>query len=303
MSDAWLIIGIFVAAFILWAYTGGPDRPISFAGPYITPIADFGDMQEGYDDEGGRAAPVSWRSGSGRLDSLWARDGSADAYGETSPYTGDVNISSGSGGPSQTEASQEYVAIRVASGAGSVNVTGWRIMSMESGASVTIPQAQPIAQQAGSADVVLAPGGEAFISTGSSPIGASFRENACIGYIANRYQFSPALGGSSCPAPADELGAFFEGDGAAYNECREAVRGFARCEVPTAPSGISSRCRSFIQERLNYPGCVRVHQDDAEFFGDTWRVYLGQRTELWRTDNETLRLVDREGRTVDVYAY
>ncbi len=47
-NDAMFIIGLFVFFFLLWAFSGGPSRPISFAGPYITPITNEGQTQAGY---------------------------------------------------------------------------------------------------------------------------------------------------------------------------------------------------------------------------------------------------------------
>ena len=299
MSDAWLIIGIFVFAFILWAATGGPNRPISFAGPYLTPISTIGDAEGDYSEEGTdtRGGGTSWW-GSANND----RDKELAIWGTVSPFKDQVRIGSGSGGPGATDLAREYVTMRATSDAESVNVTGWQIMSMKTGASVTIPQAQIIAQQAGSSNIILNSGQEVIVSTGRSLVGASFRDNACTGYLAQGRTFTPSLR-TSCPAPLDELGDFFEGDASSYNECRETVRSFQRCTAPSIPRGTSSRCRNFIEDRLSYAGCVRVHKNDAEFYADTWRVYVDRSKELWRTDNETLRLVDREGRTVDVYTY
>jgi hypothetical protein len=299
MSDAWLIIGIFVFAFILWAATGGPNRPISFAGPYLTPINTVGDIETG--GTGGSSWWNSTGTGGNNGGGSWG-NGNLEEWGEVSPFSNQVQISSGASGPAATSVSAEYVSIRATSGASDVDVTGWKVISMETGATATIPQAQIIARQGGSANVMLKPSHEVVMSTGSSPLGSSFRENTCIGYAAQGRTFTPSLR-NSCPTALDELGNFFEGDAAAYNECRDAVSSFGRCTVPESPRGVSSRCRAFISDRLNYAGCVRVHQADADFYGNNWRVYLGSRTELWRTDNETLRLVDREGRTVDVYTY
>lgn len=295
MSDAWLIIGIFAFAFILWLATGGPNRPISFAGPYLTPMTTIGDVDGDYGEDdatnGDNSSGTSWWGS-------W-NDEDATIWGTVSPFKDQVRIASGS---SATDASREYVVIRASSGTKDVSITGWQIMSMKTGATVIIPQSQIIAAQAGTADIILDAGQEVIISSSVSPIGASFRENSCTDYLTQGRTFTPSLR-ASCPAPLDELGAFFEGDAAAYNECREVVRSFQRCTVPSVPRGTSNRCREFIEDRLSYAGCVQAHKHDAEFYGGTWRVYLNRATELWRTDNETLRLLDRDDRTVDVYTY
>ena len=47
-SDGLFFLGVIAFFFILWFATGGPTRPMSFAGPYITPITDVGTVSSGY---------------------------------------------------------------------------------------------------------------------------------------------------------------------------------------------------------------------------------------------------------------
>jgi hypothetical protein len=47
-SPGTFIIGFFAFFFLLWLIGGGPHKPISFAGPYITPITDPNSVQTGY---------------------------------------------------------------------------------------------------------------------------------------------------------------------------------------------------------------------------------------------------------------
>lgn len=295
MGDAWLIIGIFAFAFVLWASTGGPDRPISFAGPYITPITDVGDIQEGYGED-------SWG-----IRSLWSsrssgsRDTEEDA-GTPSPAQGDVSIVSGAGGPSSSDPATEYIAIRASSAPGDIDITGWRLVSLKTGAEARIAQGTVTPGSSVTSNIILHPSDEAIITTGSSPAGSSFRENMCTGYFASTRTYVPRLE-NSCPSPTQELGDFFEGTATNYDSCREYVSEFSRCETATVTGSMPSACRRFIEDRLNYAGCVRVHQSDPGFMGDRWRIYLGSSKQLWRSDNETIRLLDREGRTVDQYSY
>jgi hypothetical protein len=309
MGQAWAVIAIFVFVFILWVSTGGPTKPISFAGPYITPITDVGDVQGGYgedidigtDNKSSESGSRIWsvKSVVGRFEN---RLGSGANVGPVSPLADRVRIVSGAGGPSGSDTKSEYIVIRSTSES-AVDVTGWRIVSKKSGASVTIPQAERIARSGALANVVLNEGDEVVITTGGSPSGASFRENKCAGYLDND-RFVPALATRSCPAPLDELGDFFPTNAPTYEACRDVVHSFARCEEPrNVPREASSECKNFINTRLNYQGCVLGHSKDADFFGRTWRVFLGRSAELWRSDNEALKLLDREGRTVDVYSY
>lgn len=303
MSDAWFVIGIFLFAFILWVSTGGPTRPISFAGPYITPITDVDDTQSGYGDDinvntGSRSGLWSVRSVFGRFENSL---GDNEDPGVVSPAAGNVRIVSGAGGPGGTTAEREYVVLRAE--ADSVDITGYRLLSSRSGANVAIPSGTTAPRSGVASNIVLADGEEAVITTGNSPVGGSFRENKCSGYLGVT-SFTPPLANRSCPSPTDELGRGYAGDATSYQECRTIVSRIPRCEAnPSAPREASSECKRFINTRLNYQGCVDAHFNDEDFRGDTWRVYLNQSRELWRSDNETIRLLDREGRTVDIYSY
>lgn len=307
MGDAWLIIAVFVFAFILWVSTGGPSRPISFAGPYITPITTPEDTQEGYgslefdipNSEGGSGERV-WGTKSvvDRFENRLNRNNAP----ASSAAAGSVSISSGSGGPSGTQPSREYVTLR-ASGGSPVNVTGWRLVSEKTGVSATIPQAAGApARGAALSSVTLAPGDEVIITTGASPVGSSFRENKCTAYL-DRGNFVPALSASSCPSPSEELGDFYQGSASSYDACRSVVSRLPRCQAVAAPREASASCKAFIDSRLSYEGCVNSHFNDGDFRGDTWRIYLNRTSDLWRSDNETIKLLDTAGRVVDTYSY
>ncbi len=47
-ADALLVIACLVMIYVAWIVTGGPTRPISHAGPYITPITRQGEESQGY---------------------------------------------------------------------------------------------------------------------------------------------------------------------------------------------------------------------------------------------------------------
>lgn len=47
-ADALLVIACLVMIYVAWIVTGGPSRPISKAGPYITPITRSGEESQGY---------------------------------------------------------------------------------------------------------------------------------------------------------------------------------------------------------------------------------------------------------------
>lgn len=47
-ADALLVIACLVMIYVAWIVTGGPSRPISQAGPFITPITRPGEESQGY---------------------------------------------------------------------------------------------------------------------------------------------------------------------------------------------------------------------------------------------------------------
>lgn len=55
--------------------------------------------------------------------------------------------------------------------------------------------------------------------------------------------------------------------------------------------------------KLDYPTCIARHKDDADFYGRTWRIYLGQRWEMWANDSEIISLFDQFGRLVSAKTY
>lgn len=210
-------------------------------------------------------------------------------------------------GAGSSDPKNEYVEISVSQDAGApVNISGWTLLSDATSNTVVIPKGTEVPTSGvvnATQDIVLTPGKRAIIVSGSSPIGASFRENKCIGYFSTFQQFSPSLP-QNCPTPSDELSTYY---GAGYIRdvaCIEAVNKLPRCQVTLSPpANLSGVCQNFMIQYLNYNGCVGAHQNDADFRGDVWRVYLNRTTPLWRTRYEIVKLLDANGKTVDAFGY
>lgn len=304
-GDGLFFIGIIIFIFIVWVATGGPSRPISFAGPYITPITDVGTVQQGYGDTGTANSRSVWAEITDIDEGLAnLQRGASDlrAYGVASPYEGSVQIV-GYGGASATDPDEEYITLSV-SGDESVLISGWSLVSSASGYGARIPGGSEL-PRAGSINelgpIILAPGEEAIVVSGSSPIGISFKENMCTGYFAERQTFVPSLG-MRCPTAYDEFDRYYPGNELADDSCYARMRETNTCEVPST-SRVSNECRALIDQYLHYNGCVATHRYEARFAGDTWRVYLGERRELWKQSRDAIKLLDAEGRTVDLYTY
>ncbi len=312
MHDAWFFIGVFVFIFIIWIATGGPTHPISFSGPFLSapsplgsgtyiglPHAEFGignsNVQLPNPDTGGSYSSVT--SGTTL---------SGVSFGPPSSYRGLVTLShyvSGAAGDPQ----QEYVTISLSSDATSpVTLSGWSLESDATGNSVVIPEGTEV-PMSGSIQalqpVILNPGDQAIVVSGRSPIGASFRENKCIGYFAEYQTFVPELS-NSCPAPLDELKQFYGPDYIRDTACIQYVTNLPSCTLSiTPPVGVSTACANFLENYLSYNGCVTAHQNDSDFKGTTWRVYLGRSTPMWRSQYEVVKLLDTSGNTVDAFSY
>ena len=228
-------------------------------------------------------------------------------FGTPSPYRNIISMNHSISGAGSTNPTDESIQITIAQNAGvPIAISGWSIGSDATGNSAVIPKGTEIPTSGivnASQDIVLTSGVRAILISGQSPIGASFRENKCIGYFSNFQKFSLSLP-QNCPVPSDELATFY---GAGYIRdafCIEYVKKLSRCQIAlTPPVGASSACQSFLVKYMNYNGCVEAHRNDKDFLGDTWRIYLGRSNSMWRTKNELVKLFDTSGKTVDAFSY
>lgn len=291
-----MFIGFMMALGILWLLTGGPER-----------------------------APSSTFSGFPKAQLIEQFDErSTKLTGVGSPYRGKISFSGGN--PREPFAQDEYIRLRAGRGnEEDILITGWKIESVLTGVQVTLGGASPLPAigNINSEPVLrLPPGGEVIIHSGRSPVGASFRVNRCTGYF-NQYQpFNPDLP-RECPAPVDE---FDEFSGITAQDIREDARDTCRayirrnterCEIDDTANfdarnrfgervidpPLSPACQTFIRNELTYAGCVANHIADEDFYSLEWHVYAGSFNELWRKEGEVLRLLDQNGRTVDVWNY
>ncbi len=318
-NDAWFFVGIFVFVFLVWVATGGPTREISFAGPTLAKPQELG---------GGTymqlpRAPYTLGGVRGTSDSAngttynnnYTRNyyGSGGTlrgplygipFGTPSPYGKEVSLYSHVSGASTTK---EYLQLSLSRNAAApVRITGWWFESQITGKSAAIPggtqvpTTNAVNQKTG---IILSPGEKAYIHTGGSPIGTSFRENKCTGYLNEFQDFTPRLG-RSCPKALGELQTYYGPYYLRDTSCVDYVKKIPTCSAELFPSSKLSRsCRDFARQYLNYNGCVAVHKNDPDFHGKTWHIYLGYSKPLWRARNEVIKLLDLHGNTVSVFTY
>jgi hypothetical protein len=317
--DAWFFIGVFVFIFLIWVATGGPLHPIAFTGPRLAepgalgggtylslPRAPYGIGGTDISLPGSSSGESSSGSSSGSETSLPSFVGGG-AFGTPSPYRSIVRMNHYVSGAGSADPKNEYVELSVTQSAGvPINLSEWRLVSDASGSSAAIPKGTevPVSGTINAVEsIVLSPGMRAIVVSGQSPIGASFRENKCIGYFSTFQKFYPSLP-QNCPAPSDELASRYGAGYISDAACIEYVNKLSRCQVAlTPPVGASGSCQKFIVTYLNYNGCVDAHKNDADFLGDTWRIYLNRTNSMWRIKHEIVKLLDVNGKTVDAFSY
>lgn len=231
-----------------------------------------------------------------------------EQYSDDSKYKGMVEIKKSTSGPKADDINKEYVVLQAnLENEAVVIVSGWSIESLITNRKISIGNATRIFSGIISSEttVSLAPGEEIIISTGHSPIGVSFKTNKCIGYLEQFQDFTPRLS-RQCPSPEDEFNEFSGILISPINDaCFEFIDRMSRCKIPTEtlPITLSQECNNFITNTINYSGCVANHRNDLDFIGNDWRVFLNRNEELWREKQETLRLLDWDGKTVDEFTY
>lgn len=227
-----------------------------------------------------------------------------------SPYAGMVTLRRGS--VTTTDRREEYVTLEApSSNTSNITITGWRLRSAVSGRQATIPGGlyKPKQKRATPLQTIfLSPGEHAYVVTASIPGFGSFLTNKCTGYFNRLIDWTPSLR-RDCPLLEDEhpeqfgitFNAFDEEE--EYDECFDAIERVGRCQDDSSTFGLEKICRDFIRTYATYEGCLELHENDADFLGNEWRIGLGRNEELWRKEREAIMLLDQNGLTVDVVKY
>lgn len=336
-NDLVVFIGIFLALGIVWFFTGGLER-IKTEGPLLRPPSPLARGEASYFSGAERWRVVSAGSlrttgTSGQASSQQQRyrgierdlaniQESVDElseeiqktidFGTPSPYRGQVIFERSTTGAKATSNKTEYVTIRAQSkNSNAVSITGWRLVSGIANKDGTlreayipngsnVPKTGEINPVYG---ITLAPGEKAYITTGASPIGVSFRVNTCSGYLEQFQDYTPSLD-KACPLPEDEL-RFAEQYIPYENACEKYVKKLSRCQIvlkPT-PKEYGTECDQFVKNKLTYNACVENHHYRPNFFKKEWRIFLNKQQELWRNTRDIIKLLDAEGKTVDILTY
>lgn len=313
--DAWFFVGVFVFIFLIWIATGGPLHSLSFTGPRLSAPQELGggtylSLPRAPFGLGGSNVSLPGSSDGGSVQTTTGvpvpSSSGGGSFSPPSPYNGLVSMSHYVSNASSSDPKNEYIEISVAQNASaSVTLTGWTLESGATNRAELIPKGTKVPTSGvvnATEDIVLQPGERAIIISGASPVGASFRENKCIGYFSTFQTFSPPLP-QNCPLASNELSSFY-GPYIHDPSCIDYVGRLSRCQVPlTQMKNLSDSCQSFLETRLNYNGCVSLHRNDSDFNGNTWHIYLNRKDHMWRAKYEIVKLLDASGKTVDAFSY
>lgn len=202
--------------------------------------------------------------------------------------------------------SQEYMTIRVSNTSKTIPITGWKLASLSSGVSVTIPRATYLfftGINNAEGDIYLTDGDTMYLITGLPPNGLSFKVNKCSGYLQQFQTFIPYIS-NQCPLARNEdlssIPKRVENDA-----CFDYIDSIGQCRTQTEnlPGGLSYECKNFILKKLNYSSCIDTHKNDRDFYQHEWRVYLKRSEPLWKERREDIVLYDLNGKIVSELKY
>jgi hypothetical protein len=320
----YVIVAVVVLLILLWLWAGGFTRVVNFVETIPNPIDVIrgtatssyavnlpwqnaipqGPDISGLTEAGDALTVQNSDAQSGASQGTSGASGTQTSYGTPSPYRGMVTLSEANATESDT--AHEYVELDARGGTSPISLSGWSLQSMVSGVRVPIPPAAApfiIGVVNALSPVVLSPGQVVLAVSGPSPVGVSFRENRCTGFLAQVQSFDPSLQ-NACPASSD-LAPLTAANLHQYgSDCMDFARSLPECTFPTKlPSSLSAGCSAYITNTFTYANCVNIERGQSDFELDTWRIYLSSASELWGNTHDIIRLLDAQGRTVDVISY
>jgi hypothetical protein len=301
VKDFLVLVFVVIMLVALFIVLGGAAKSLSFGG------FSLGGWYQKWSvaNPGERAHVVMEVSN----ETLW-KSANALAPGE-SPYKGKITFDTLDNDPQQEDPHDEYITIRSSiQNEKAIPLAGWSVESMVSKTRIPLPEGvllYVLGRENAHVSPVLAPGEYAYIVTGNSPLGDSFHTNTCIGALATYASFTPTLP-ERCAPSGSAMSASIENVRTYGEQCIEYIHSLASCEVPgkNVPADLLPLCRSFVQKEITYNKCLeREYKKDGfrVFNLGGWYLYLESPAEIWRNKYDVLRLLDGDGRVVDVHSY
>lgn len=313
-----LIVCALVVFGVVWVMSGGLSRAIAYAKTISNPIAFImgdgsgepfrlpgqPDLMNGADLDVGVGSELEnavYETDLGGLGETLSND--PQTFGNPSPDHGSITLSYGD---STSVSNPQYIVLRTSSAnTAPLSLSGWSLQSVQTGTRVPLPPATELFLQ-GTVNtvrsVMLAPGDSAIVASGFSPVGVSFKENRCAGYLAQFQEFTPPLS-TRCPSATSIIANTPENRSALGDACFSFMTMLRTCEYPRSyPADVSPTCRNALSDELSYPSCVRRHAAESGFSDGTWRLFLGVARAPWLS-HDTIRLLDEKGQVVDTLTY
>ena len=226
----------------------------------------------------------------------------ASTLGTPSPYQGRVSIMHVE---HASDAAHEFIELDASYDFTSpITISGWALQSGVTGARYYLPEgaknfSMGIVNNVG--PVTLSQGGSAIVVSGASPVGVSFEENQCSGYLAQVRSFTPEMP-TDCPAPSQSLQET-PGNLQLYGaSCFDYLSAQQGCYAGTPPASLTSACRTYIENTFTYNGCLNLYRGSDSFALPTWRLFLNSDKPLWGS-HDVIRLLDSRGRIVNSLTY
>lgn len=180
---------------------------------------------------------------------------------------------------------------------GAVNITGWKIRSVNKGEiiigkGINLPQINVV-----SSDIWLKNGNSADIIVGKSPLTANFEINSCFGWLSGLYNLDYSIDYCS---DGFNLNGLIGLDSA----CQDLILGAGSCRAPSDDilNKNSYQCRLWVEKNMNYSACVSRHINDNDFYKG-WKVYTGNNNLIFDERHDKIELRDQNGFLVDSYEY
>lgn len=217
-----------------------------------------------------------------------------------SPFLGEITLGSGTAG-SAIYPSREYITITVErKGSSYLPLSNWSVRNAEGerfklGRASYVPLRGEVNEE--NKIVIVGAGQTLVVSSGASPIGVSFQQNVCSGYLEQFQNFYPAI-----PQTCPDISKLTED---ASEVCQAYIEEVPKCTavIQPLPDYLSGTCKHFIHTKMSYNGCVETYRHAPRFSGSIWRVYLRQESQIWAGEDGTITLLDGKGRIVDKVSY
>lgn len=220
-------------------------------------------------------------------------------------YQGWIELASGTAGSARYP-QREYVTIDIVQeNLSYLFVSEWQLVG-PNGERYELDEAAPTPKQNQpneASPIVVEAGQKIIVSSGDSPIGVSFRQNACSGYLEQFQNFVPAIA-RSCPDPTERMPREIRNGPFSEDTCADYIESLPKCQALTEPPAgyLSPTCQQFVEDEISYNACVDTYKESPGFASKTWRVYLGEDNQIWK-ESGTITLLDGKGAVVDEITY